>query len=134
MSSREQSTTVRRSIKSVRERAVFIALACVAVLGIGAISFLPVGDKRLLHTNGKYHSWGHFIAFSFVAFVTGRASRTVRGRVFLFLGSLLFGLGIEVGEHLAFGSLLEWMDVLVDAAGVVGGTLLAILSAPKVAE
>ena len=134
MSSREQSTAVRRSIKSVRERTVFITLAWVAVLGVAGISFLPVGDKRLLHTNGKYHSWGHFIAFSFVAFVTGRASRTVRGRVFLFLGSLLFGLGIEVGEHLAFGSLLEWMDVLVDAAGVVGGTLLAIVSAQRAAE
>lgn len=128
MSSREQSTAVRRSI---RERTVFVTLACISVLGVAAISFLPMGDKRLLHTNGKYHSWGHFLAFSFVAFVAGRASRTLRGRIFLFLGSLLFGLGIEVGEHLVFGSLLEWMDVLVDAAGVVGGTLLAILSAPR---
>jgi len=129
VSSREQSTAVRRSIQ---ERRVFLVLACVAVPTVAFISFLPIGDKRLLHTTGKYHSWGHFVAFSFVAFIAGKTSRTTRGRVFLFLASMLFGLGIEVAEHLVFGSPLEWMDVLVDAAGVVGGTLLAILSAPKV--
>jgi hypothetical protein len=128
VSLREQFALSRRTID---QRNLFVRLACVIVPAVLVLSFLPYGDKRLLHTGGRFHSWGHLVAFGVVAFVTAGIARSVWGRIFLFLGSLLFGLGIELGEHLVFHNSLEWMDVLVDAAGVVGGTLTAILSMPK---
>lgn len=55
-------------------------------------------------------------------------ANSLRARLLLFAGSLVFGLGIEFAEHLVYRSPLEWKDVLVDAMGVVGGTLIATLS------
>jgi hypothetical protein len=52
-------------------------------------------------------------------------------RILVFIGSLLFGLGIESAEHLVYHNLLEWKDVLVDALGVIAGTLIGILATPK---
>ena len=116
---------------SRRERTAFVVLACVIVAAIAFVSFLPNGDKHLLHTRGRYHSWGHLVAFSVVGYVAARISRSSYARVLIFIGSLVFGLGIEVGEHFVFHNPLEWKDVLVDAFGVVGGTLIAMVSAPK---
>lgn len=78
---------------------------------------------------GKYHSLGHFLAFVAVGFVLARTVHSMWGRVVAFAGAIVFGLGIEVMEHLAFGNALEWKDVLVDAAGAIAGTLLAMASA-----
>jgi hypothetical protein len=58
-------------------------------------------------------------------------TRTMRGRILFFVFALIFGFGIEIGEHLLFQSALEWKDVLVDAMGVVCGTIASMVSAPK---
>jgi hypothetical protein len=84
----------------------------------------------MLHTRGRFHSWGHLIVFFLVAYILARTTQSLRGRILIFLGSLVLGFGIEAGERLVFGSHMEWKDVLVDAAGVIGGTLLAIFTAP----
>jgi hypothetical protein len=113
-----------------RQRNVFLIFAGIMAPAIAILSFLPSSDKRILHTHGKYHSWGHLLAFSIVAFLLARMASSLRQRMLLFAGSLIFGLGIEVGEHLVFRSPLEWKDVLVDAMGVVGGMLIGVLSSP----
>jgi hypothetical protein len=128
VSPRKESSVPRNSS---RERIVFLVLGCVLVAAVAIVSFLPIGDKYLLHTRGRFHFWGHLLAFFVVAYIAARISRSTYTRVLLFLGSLAFGLGIEVGEHLVFGSVLEWKDVLVDSLGVVGGTLIAVVSAPR---
>jgi hypothetical protein len=115
----------------VDQRIIFIALACLFVPAILVISFLPYGDKHLLHTRGRYHSWGHLIAFSAIAFIAAGTARSLRGRILLFLASLLLGLGIEIGEHFVYQGALEWKDVLVDTIGVIGGTLIAMLITPR---
>ena len=84
-----------------------------------------------MHTNGRYHSWGHLLAFSVVAYLAARTARSFQERLLFFAGSLIFGLGIEVAEHFVFKSPLEWKDVVVDAAGVIGGTVLALVSVPN---
>lgn len=109
-----------------RERTVFAALTCTAVLAVATLSFLPKADKAALHTRGRFHSVGHFALFGIVAYVAGRAARSWQGRFLLFLGVIVLGFGIELGEHLVYGTLLEWSDVLLDAVGVVGGTLVAL--------
>jgi len=91
---------------------------------------LPIGDKSALHTRGRFHSLGHFLVFGLVAYVAGRTSRSVQTRIFLFVGVVLFGFGIELAEHLIYQAALEWTDVLVDAAGVLVGTLIAFVGSP----
>jgi hypothetical protein len=110
------------------QRTLFVSLACLVVPAVIVLSFLPSNDKHLLHTRGHFHSWGHFAVFCVVSFVVARAARSLQSRVLLFLGSLIFGYGIELAEHLTFHAPLEWKDVLVDAAGVIAGTLFAIAS------
>jgi hypothetical protein len=111
-----------------------IVLACIAVLAVLILSFLPQSDKQMLHTEGRWHSSGHLLALGGIAYVAGRISRTGRGRFLLFLAALVLGFGIEVGEHLVFRSLVEWKDILVDAIGVVSGTLIAMIGMPKKQE
>jgi hypothetical protein len=127
VSSHRESITHDQSSK----RAIFIALACVVVLAVTMLSFLPWRDKHALHTTGRFHSLGHLLVFSIVALLTIRISRSLPARILAFIGSLLFGFGIESAERLVYHSRLEWKDVLVDAAGVIGGTLIAILSTPQ---
>jgi hypothetical protein len=118
----------------LKERSVSIALACLVVAAVAVVSFLPAGDKRRLHTIGRFHSLGHLLAFAVVAFVVARTTHSSRVRTVLFLASLVLGFGIEYGEHSIFGNPVEWKDVLVDTLGVVGGTLTAAavpVSQPK---
>ncbi len=117
-----------------KRNALSVALAVVVVAGIAVVSFLPSHDKRVLHTSGRLHSWGHLLAFTIVGYVAGRASSTRRTRILVFFGALIFGFALEIGEHVVFGSGLEWKDVLVDAFGVVAGTLLALATAPRSAQ
>jgi hypothetical protein len=73
---------------------------------------------------------GHLLAFSIVALFAVRFSRSALIRILVFIGSLLFGLGIESAEHLVYHNSLEWKDVLVDALGVIAGTLIGLLTTP----
>jgi hypothetical protein len=112
-----------------REKAVSIAFASAVILAVAIVSFLPGNDKYFLHTHGRYHSWGHLLAFSVIGFGVARIAHSFRGRVLFLFSALLLGLAIEYVEHVAYRNPLEWKDVLVDALGVLCGTLLAILMA-----
>jgi hypothetical protein len=118
--------------RSARERRnLSIALAAVVVAAVSFVSFLPTADKRVLHSEGRLHYWGHLVVFSVVGYVASRTARSPWGHIVVFLSAVIFGLGIEIGEHLVFRSPLEWKDVLVDAFGVIAGTLLAAATAAK---
>jgi hypothetical protein len=109
-----------------------VLLACLVVPGIALFSFLPGRQKQILHTHGRFHSWGHLVCFLVVSYIAARTTKSLRGRLVMFLCSLVLGFGIEAGERLLFKTAMEWKDVLVDAAGVIAGTLLAIITAPPV--
>jgi hypothetical protein len=113
-----------------KERAFFIAVSCIVFPAVVVLSLLPDGDKSALHTRGRFHSLGHFLVFGFVAYVAGRTSRSVRVRILLFVGVVLFGFGVELVEHLTYLAALEWKDVWVDAAGVIVGTLITFAGTP----
>jgi uncharacterized membrane protein YidH (DUF202 family) len=111
-----------------------LVLAGVVALAVSIVSFLPLADKERLHSKGRLHSWGHLAVFLVVGFVAARTVNSFWARTAVFTGAILFGFAIEVGEHLAFRGALEWKDVLVDALGVIAGTLLAIVSTPRRAD
>jgi hypothetical protein len=111
---------------------VSVALACLVVAGVAIVSFLPTDKKHLLHTRGRYHPLGHLLAFAVVAYAVDGIARSTRARVLFFIGAIIFGVGIELIEHLLIRNPLEWDDVWYDAVGVMIGTLLAIVTAPKV--
>ena len=56
--------------------------------------------------------------------------KKILSSILLFAGVVLFGFGIELAEHLIYQAALEWTDVLVDAAGVLVGTLIAFVGSP----
>jgi glycopeptide antibiotics resistance protein len=110
-------------------RSLLLASFVIALVLFG--SFLPVAGKRALHTEGRFHISLHFAVFSIVGFVVFRVARSRAARAAAIAGAVLFGFLIEEGEHLVFRGGLEWKDVLVDAIGVVVGTLLALLTARR---
>jgi hypothetical protein len=127
----ERKPARQRGRKSGRGNALSIAFATAVILAVAIVSFLPGNDKYILHTHGRYHSWGHLLAFSAIGFGVARISHSFRGRVFFLFSALLLGFAIEYAEHLIFLGPLEWKDIVVDAFGVLCGTLLAILVAPE---
>lgn len=127
MSTNQLSPQIR---KSNQQRNIFLILACLVVPGIALFSFLPSHEKGMLHTRGRFHSWGHLVVFVAISYVVARTSRSLTGRILLFLCSLVLGFTIEAGERLIYKNHMEWKDVLIDAAGAIVGTLLAILTAP----
>lgn len=121
-------TAVAARDGAARSRWAYAALLCLFMMGVVAISFLPLDKKLALHTKGRLHEWGHLLAFGTVAFLAAKSARAAWARALLFVVSLAFGFGVEYGEHAFFHGGLEWPDVMIDAAGVIGGTLLAMLS------
>ncbi len=95
------------------------------------VSFLPPADKLILHSHGRFHYWGHLAVFAVAGFLAVQTTRSLRARTAAFTACILFGLILEVGEHLVFHSPMEWKDVLVDAVGVCAGTLLARIVAHR---
>ncbi|RXH57605.1 hypothetical protein [Granulicella sibirica] len=112
--------------KSRSSRVPFILLGCVLFPALIFLSFLPESGKSTLHTMGRFHSLGHVLAFTVVAYVAGRASWSRQVSLVLFFVAILSGLAIEVGEHLIYGSSLEWLDIVTDSIGVLLGTILAL--------
>jgi hypothetical protein len=110
------------------ERALPVAVAGVAVLAVILLSFIPPADKQALHTRGRFHSLGHLLIFSLLAFLAIRASPSIRAQKLVCIGLMAFGFGLELAEHLVFLAPLEWKDVFVDAVGIAAGTYIAILS------
>lgn len=117
-------------VEPSKRKLVFGAALAAMVALIAFVSFLPMGDKHVLHTRGRFHPLGHFLAFATIGFVGTMTPKTSRNRLLFFLGLVLFALGIESGEHLIFEMPMEWSDVLLDWLGVFSGLLLAFLSRP----
>ena len=115
---------------NARRRKLFIALGCVLIPAVLCLSFLPGTDKYVLHTRGRFHSLGHLITFSALAYVAMRSARTLQVRTLLFVTALFLGFAIELGEHLVYRSYMEWKDVLLDSLGVITGTILALITEP----
>jgi len=112
-------------------RIIFGTVLALMVGLILFVSFLPVGDKRILHTRGRFHPLGHLLAFASIGFVAVMMPKTFRGRILFIAGLLLFAFAIEFGEHLIFLAAMEWTDVLLDFMGVFSGILLALVSRPQ---
>ena len=113
-----------------KRKLVFGTALAMMVALIVFVSFLPVGDKHVLHTRGRFHPLGHVLAFAAIGFVGAMTPKTFRYRLLSFLVLILFALGIEIGEHLIFQIPMEWSDVLLDFLGVFSGLLLALLFSP----
>ena len=124
----EQPTPLR---PPTRSKLLFAVSAVVLVIAILVLSFLPKADKHVLHTRGRFHSWGHLLAFMVVGFLLRSSARSLYGRLLLFVGALGFGVLIEFGEHVTFHSPMEWKDVFVDSLGVICGTLVAMANVPR---
>jgi len=92
---------------------------------VAAVSFLPSGDKQLLHTEGRFHLLGHLLAFAATGFLLALSMGPAWRRLgVLTIGSGL-GASIEYAQHRIYGFRLELLDVLVDIVGVAIGVLLA---------
>lgn len=100
--------------------------AALVVGAIGVLSFLSPRTKVLLHTKGRLHSWGHLFAFGIAAFALLSTSRSRQTRILLLFATLMFGLLIEVGQHVVYRTPLEISDMLVDALGVLLGAAIAV--------
>ena len=133
--SKNESVETKGELKLVRdsrgERLISVVFASAVVAAVAFVSFLPGGDKHRLHTSGRFHSWGHFLAFAGISFGLARTTRSFGGRTVFFIVSLVLGFAIEYGEHVVYQNPLEWKDVLVDGLGVVCGALLAIVAQPR---
>lgn len=112
-------------------RIIFGTVLALMVGLILLVSFLPVGDKRILHTRGRFHPLGHLLAFASIGFVAVMTTKTFRSWIVFTVGLLLLAFAIEFGEHLIFLAQMEWTDVFLDFTGVFSGILLAFLSRPQ---
>jgi glycopeptide antibiotics resistance protein len=118
-----------RNMFTSNNRRVISSAALIVLIGIIlVISFLPVEDKHVLHTRGRFHPLGHILAFASLGYLTAMAPKAFRTRLLLIAGLFFFAFGIEMGEYLVFGGVVEWSDVLMDFAGVFLGILLALMS------
>jgi VanZ family protein len=99
-----------------------VTFAWIAVLG--GVSFLPYHYKHELHTQGRFHSLGHFFAFSVTAALLTSNTRWLRDRLILLILAVGFAYAIEIGQHLLYHSKLERSDMVVDTVGILLGPLL----------
>ncbi len=92
--------------------------------GLTMLSFLPGDEKHALHTHGRLHSPGHFLAFFITAVVLLRIPRTAGARVWMMLVLALLPFGFEYGQSVLDGYGIEWHDVIVDLLGATLGAVL----------
>jgi VanZ family protein len=118
------------AFRSSRSESYFyMALSATLMLGMAAVALLPGNSRKVLHTQGRLHSWWHLFAFTLVGFLAGKISRSPYQRIVLFLTCLAFGFATEYFEHHIYRSPFETHDVWVDAIGVLLGTGTALLFA-----
>jgi hypothetical protein len=96
------------------------ALIWAAILLIGSLQ-----PERPGHIHfGIPHHIIHLVGFGALAFLaTGGFGRPGRTSLFPAAASFLFGLGIELLQHLQNRAPMEWNDVRDDAVGILAFTL-----------
>ena len=109
----------------IRDRSVFRACAAVSIGAIAALSFLPVGDKRLLHTEGRFHLLGHFLAFAAIGSLLALSVGSAWKRVLVLAIGAALGYSIEFAQHYLFHFRIELHDVLMDILGISAGIIVA---------
>ena len=118
------STLSQSMLDPVMGRRGALRMAAVLALAIAGFSLLPTEDKFALHTQGNLHPWLHVGAFAVLAVLLMLGVRSGLVRIIVFLALLALGWGTEFIEHLRDGWPVEGGDVLLDAAGVVLGSML----------
>jgi hypothetical protein len=102
--------------------AIRIALAA-AVVGVAAISLLPLGAKRAIGTTGEWHVFGHLVSFAVtgVLFLKDRRPKRLAALQLWPLVALAFALeGLQVA---VYGNGFEWSDIETDLLGLVAGLI-----------
>jgi len=110
-----------------KNRTVAIVLACIWMVMLAILSFLPNQDKLLLHTTGHYHRFGHVVAFLTVTLLLVSSVTSLRARFALAAVMVSFGYLLEFFEHVIYNNALERSDVLIDALGVVFGLIIVLV-------
>jgi VanZ family protein len=109
----------------IKNRSAFRACACVSIAVIAALSFLPVGDKRLLHTEGRFHLLGHFLAFAGIGSLLALSVGSAWKRLLVLVVGAALGYSIEFAQHYVFHFRIELHDVLMDVLGISVGIIAA---------
>jgi VanZ family protein len=109
----------------IRNRSVFRAFAAVSIGAIATLSFLPGGDKQLLHTEGRFHLPGHFFAFAAIGFLLALSVGSAWKRVLVLAIGAGLGYSIEFAQHYVYHFRIELHDVLMDILGISVGIIVA---------
>ena len=104
-----------------------LALGCVWMILLAALSFLPNHDKHLLHTSGHYHGLGHLVGFLAVTLLLVNGATSLRARFALASVAVAFGYLLEFIEHVVYKIPLERSDILIDTLGVIFGLILVLV-------
>lgn len=112
----------------MRRSRLLTGLGLLWTAGLLALSFLPGREKQRLHTQGRYHAYGHFAAYLATVVVLLRAVRSARGRAAVLCGLTVLSWGVEYVQGLHDGYGTEWHDVVVDLLGATIGAMLVALA------
>jgi hypothetical protein len=88
------------------------------------LSLSPFEVKAELHSMGRYHNLGHFVAFTITTAWLAWNARTLAGRAALSLVAVGIALGTELLERFRFHNPYEWRDAYTDCAGVLFGFVI----------
>jgi hypothetical protein len=116
---------MRLKNRPMRPRYMSFAIAWMGLLAV--LSCLPRNDKHLLHTTGRFHDTGHFVAFAGLAYLVTRAVWTTPRRLAVLAGCLAFAGTIELAQGLFYHAAIEWIDVLIDSVAVLTGAAIGWL-------
>ena len=99
---------------------------------LAILSCLPRNDKHLLHTSGRFHDAGHFLAFAGLAYLVTRAVRTTPQRLTVLTSCLAFVIIIELSQGLFYRTGVEWLDVLIDSVACLMGATIGWLAQRRI--
>ena len=89
-----------------------------------AVWFWP--DRvKIVSWIGEFDKWAHAIVFTALAIWFAGQYRP-RSYWRIALGLLIFGILIELCQRMVSYRSAEWLDVAADAAGIIGGLLIAV--------
>ena len=88
------------------------------------------GVGSSLQTTGLEHVIVHCGVFAVLGLLLMLSIDTLTGQVLAAFSGIVLGLGTELYEHFAFHSSMEYVDVLVDTLGVLGGVAGSLICKP----